>query len=139
MPCKYVITSDGRTVVEQWTGTVSRHELMAHKKQQARDPSIKEDASVLADCTRAVFALSPEDVSAISAMDTGSHRDSKITRYAFLVNDDTYDKARQFSEQVNKGGKNVIIFNSLEVAAIWLGLDLPTARALIASIGGESV
>ena len=135
MPCKYVIASDGKSVVERWTGTVSRDELMMHKKQQVCDPLIKEGASVLSDCTLAVFAVSPDEISEIAAMDKDPGRNSKITRYAFLVNDDTYDRARQFSDQVNKGGKSVIIFNSVDIASIWLGLDLLTVRGLMDSIG----
>ena len=136
MPCKYAIAQEGKVVIERWTGTVSRQELMAHKKQQALDPSIKENASVLSDCTSAVFALSPDDIGRISAMDTGPDKDPKITRYAFLVNDDTYESARQFSDQVNKGGKSVIIFTSLEVASLWLGLDASTVRERIAGADG---
>ena len=102
MPCKYVIAQEGKVVVERWTGTVSPQELMAHKKQQALDPSIKENASVLSDCTSAVFALSPDDIGRISAMDTGPDKDSKITRYAFLVNDDTFTTAQKLTNLIVK-------------------------------------
>jgi len=135
MPCNYVIAMDGRIVVERWTGRVVRDELMAHKKQLFDDPSIKAGASVLSDCTRAVIAISPDEIGEISVMDQGSNNNVKISRYAFLVNSEAYDRARQFSDQVNKYRKSVIIFNSLDVASLWLGLDLPAVRKLMDSIG----
>ena len=135
MPCKYAIAMDGMVVVELWTGTVTGDELMAHKKQQVCDPSIKADASVLSDCTRAVFKISPEAINELSEMDNDANNKPKIRRYAFLVNNDAYDRARQFSDRVNKVGKSVIIFNSLEVACTWLGIDLLKTRELMDSFG----
>jgi hypothetical protein len=127
---------DGKVVVERWTGTVARQELMTHKQQQVKDPSIGVGASVLSDCTDAVFAIAPDEISEISAMDTDPGNALRVRRYAFLVNNDAYDLARQFSDQVNQHGKSVIIFNSIDVAASWLGLDSPRVRELMASIGG---
>jgi len=135
MPCKYVIAMDGDVVVERWTGTVTLAELMAHKRQQALDPSIKAGASVLSDCTRATIAMSPEAISELSAMDNDAANKPKIAQYAFLVSSDAYSKAQQFANQVNQYGKSVIIFNSLEVASTWLGMDPLKVRELIE--GGE--
>lgn len=135
MPCKYVVAMDGNVVIERWTGTVTHHELITHKKQQVCDPSIKPGTSVLSDCTRAIFAISPDEIGEISAIDQDPDNKLKIGRYAFLVNKETYDLARQFSDRVNKDGKSVIIFNTLDVASIWLGLDMPAVRELMDSIG----
>jgi hypothetical protein len=136
MPCEYVVAMDGKVVIERWTGTVDRHELMRHKQQQVSDPSIRAGASVLSDCTRAVFTIAPSEIGEISAMDKDPSDTSKVRRYAFLVNNDVYDIARHFSDQVNNYGKSVIIFNSLDVAALWVGLDAPTVRRLMDSIRG---
>lgn len=136
MPCKYLVAMDGRVVIERWTGTVASQELMTHKQQQANDPSIKPGAAVLSDCTGAVFAIAPHEIGELSAMDKDSGSAStRVRRYAFLVNNDTYQLARQFSDQVNQHGKSVIIFNSMDVAASWLGLDSPQLRGLMDGIG----
>jgi len=136
MPCKYVVAMDGKVVIERWTGIVASQELMAHKQQQTTDPSIKAGAAVLSDCTGAVFAIAPHEIGELSAMDKDSGNASKVRRYAFLVNNDTYQLARQFSDQVNQHGKSVIIFNSMDVAASWLGLDSPQLRELVDGIAG---
>ena len=133
MPCKYVIKMDGKVVVERWEGTVTLDELMAHKQQQVFDPSIKEGASVLSDCTGATFQISPDAIGKLSAIDNDPDARKKIARYAFLVNRDTYDRAQQFSNQVNRDGKSVIIFNSLNVACTWLGIDPLEVREALES------
>ena len=135
MPCKYVIAMDGAVVVERWTGAVTLDELMAHKQQQFLDPSIKEGASVLSDCTRAAFEISADAISELSAMENDPHNKPKIRRYAFLVGNDARDKAQQFADQVDDSKKSVIIFNSLYVASAWLGMDLPKVRELIECSG----
>jgi hypothetical protein len=136
MPCEYVVAMDGKVVIERWTGIVDRHELIRHKEQQVSDPSIAPGASVLSDCTKAVFAIAPSEIGGIAAMDKDPGVNSKVNRYAFLVNNDVYDMARQFSDQVNNYGKSVIIFNSLDVAALWVGLDASTVRKLMDGIRG---
>jgi len=139
MPCTYMVALDGKVVIERWTGTVTGQELMAHKLQQVGDPSIKLGASVLSDCTGAAFAIAPSEIRELSAMDQDPKSTLKVRRYAFLVNNDTYDKARSFSDQINKTGKSAIIFNSLDVAASWLGLEAPQVRALMDRIGDQAV
>lgn len=134
MPCNYFIAMDGHAVVELWTGAVSLDELAAHKQRLFSDPSIQAGASVLSDFTRAEIQISPDGVRRLSAMDVDSPGNSAIHRYAFLVNYDVYDKAQLFAEEVNKHGKSVIIFNSLEVAATWLGMDLVEIREILQSI-----
>ena len=68
-------------------------------------------------------------------MENDPHNKPKIRRYAFLVGNDAYDKAQQFADQVDESGKSVIIFNSLHVASVWLGMELPKVRELIECSG----
>ena len=134
MPCNYTIEQDGAIVIELWTGSVTADEIITHKERLARDRSVRADAAVLSDCTRARFAVTPEDISKMSAMDSGPKTDSNIARYAFLVSDSDYDNAQIFAEQVNRFGKSVIIFSTLDVAATWLGFDTPELSALLERI-----
>jgi len=136
MPCKYEIAMDGMLVVERWTGTVTHDELMTHKKNQVRDPSIKAGASVLSDCTRAVFSISLDAVNELADMETDAHNKTKIRRYAFLVNDDVYNRAQQFARRVENYGVIVIPFNSLDIACTWLGIDKLKVRDLMDSDEG---
>lgn len=131
MPCRYVIAMNGDVVVELWTGVVTAEELAAHKQQQFGDPAINPGASVLSDCTRAEFAISAEGVDSLSDMDKDSGGQPAISRYAFLVNYDVYDKAQHFADRVNQYGKSVIVFNTLDLAAKWLGMEARGVRDLL--------
>ena len=119
MPCKLVLARDGTVVLEQWTGRVSLEELVGHKTSLANNLSLKAGASLLSDCTRASFELSPDAITKLSEMENDPNSDTRIKRYAFLVSEDDYDKAQQFSNAVKKYGKAVIVFNSLDVASTW--------------------
>ncbi|MDH3430896.1 MAG: hypothetical protein OEM60_10725 [Gammaproteobacteria bacterium] len=135
MPCKFVQAMDGDVILELWTGSVTLDEMMAHKQRLFADSSIKASASVLSDFTRATFSVSPEDVKKLAEMDNEPGGKSTIGRYAFLVDYGVYDEAQLFAEQVNRHGKSVIVFNSLDLAATWLGMDYATVRELLESIG----
>ncbi len=135
MPCKYVIVNDGEVVLELWAGSMTLEELMAHKQQQMSDSAIKPGAAVLADCRRADVRIPPEAIGQLSEMEGGPRGKSAIGRYAFLVSEDAYDRALQFADQAAGHGKSVIVFNSLEVAAIWLGIDYETVLKHLESIG----
>lgn len=122
MSCKYVIARDGAIVLEHWTGTVTLAEMIEHKTHLAKELSLKPNASVLSDCRRATFEIPPDAISKLAEMEDDRYINSPITRYAFLVSDDVYDRAQQFVREVQKYGKTVIVFNSLDVAAVWLGM-----------------
>ena len=134
MPCKYLIAMDGIAVVELWTGEVTLDELIAHKQRLSRDPSIKAGASVLSDFTRATIEISPDGVRKLSEMDNDARGNAAISRYAFLVDYDVYDEAQLFADEVNSHGKSVIVFNSLELAATWLGMDFEKVREILQSV-----
>lgn len=97
---------------------------MGHKTQLANNADVKAGASVLSDCRFANFEMLPDAVINLAQMENDPASDSRIARYAFLVPDDVYDMARQFAAEVEKYGKTVIIFNSLNVAATWLGMSV---------------
>jgi len=137
MPCKYALAMDGNVVIERWTGTITYDELMTHKTQQLGDPSIKANASVLSDCTRAVIEIPLGAIDQLSEIDNHADRSSKISRYAFLLNPDVYDRAQRFADRVSQSGKRVLIFNRLDAACKWLGLDPLKARELIDGMDGQ--
>ena len=137
MPCQFVLARDGTVVLEQWAGRVSLEDLVGHKTSLAKNLSLKAGASVLSDCTRASFKFSPDAITKLSEMENDPDSDTRIKRYAFLVSESDYDKAQQFANAVEKYGKVVIVFNSLDVASTWLGMDMSEVVALLQSM--ESV
>jgi hypothetical protein len=125
---------DGQLVVEQWTGTLTRDELVAHKNRLSRDPSIRADASVLTDCRRSVVEISLDAIDTLSEIDNDPENNSRVGRYAFLVNRDVYERVQRFSSQIARSGKSALIFNRLDAACRWLAIDPAIGRELIDSL-----
>jgi len=134
MPCKYAIAMDGQLVVEQWSGTLTYDELVAHKTRLSRDPSMRADASVLTDCRGCEIQISPETIDKLSEIDNDPEGNSRVGRYAFLVNRDVYERVQRFSNQIARSGKRALIFNHLDAACQWVGIDPAKVRELIDSI-----
>ncbi len=136
----YTATDGGSIVYEVWAGEISHEELISHEHNQLRDPKVRPGAAVLVDATRADFLTPPEHVMDLSREHGVPDRTTSIQRYALLVNQPTWDRAQIFAAQARAFGVTIIVFNSLDVAAIWLGVPPALARthldALLATVGG---
>ncbi|MDX1740439.1 MAG: hypothetical protein R3178_04060 [Rhodothermales bacterium] len=138
MPCKYSLENDGRLVLERWYGVVSPDEILAQKSALLRDEHVAPGAVVLSDCRAAELIISQEAVQIFAHAEENSASASPIKRYGFLVNDDVYPHAQQFSNTVKSFGVTVIVFNSLEVAATWVGMEPGALRTLMGKLRGEA-
>lgn len=139
MPCKYAVSPDGRLIVERWTGDVGQAEVAMQERQLLLDPSIKDGASALSDCTRARFAIAPEPVDALASMDSEPRGTARVRHHAFLVSSDACDRAQRLAAQVERYGKGVVIFSAFDVACTWLGIDELKARELMDGLESGSL
>jgi hypothetical protein len=145
MPVKYVVLNQGTMVVELWTGTISHDEVLAHERRHLSDSSIALGASVLVDATSASFETTPEAVHEVTDLYRRSGEKLRVGISAVLVNTSAYDRARLYERQATDFGVRVILFNSLDVACVWLGIDVMVAstelkklRASISLMEGSS-
>lgn len=138
MPNTYAVINDGSMVVEFWTGQVTHDELLAHERRHLSDPLIKAGASVLVDAQRARFGTTEEEIADIAVLYSRLVGKLKVTRMALLVNNETYERALVFMKEVEGYGVKVIIFNSLDIACTWLGLDVNVARKQLQALQAES-
>ncbi|MCS6283925.1 MAG: hypothetical protein H8K08_00745 [Nitrospira sp.] len=138
MPNTYAVINDGSMVVEFWTGQVTHDELLAHERRHLSDPLIKAGASVLVDAQRARFGTTEEEIADIAVLYSRVVGKLKVTRMALLVNNETYERALVFMKEVEGYGVKVIIFNSLDIACTWLGLDVNVARKQLQALQAES-
>lgn len=128
MPNMYAVLNDGRVVVEFWAGQVTHDELHAHERRHLSDPSVKPGAAVLVDAERAHFGSTVEEVKEIAGLYGHVIGRLKVGRMALLVNKETYERALILLKEVEGYGVKVIVFNSLDIACTWLGLDVHVAR-----------
>jgi hypothetical protein len=126
MSVEYVVLNQGALVLELWTGTVSHDELLAHERCHLSDSSVARGASVLADATSATFETTPEEVHELTDLYRRSGEKLRVGKSAILVNESAYDRARLYEKQAIDLGVRVILFNSLDVACTWLGIDVTT-------------
>ena len=127
MPVTYVVLNQGSLVLELWTGRVSHDEALTHVRQHLSDASIAPGASVLVDATGASFETTTEAVHEVTDLYRRSIEKLRVGKAALLVNKSTYDRARVYEKQSIDIGMRVILFNSLDVAAAWLGIDVTRA------------
>jgi hypothetical protein len=139
MPARYVVGPDGRLVFERWSGSVTLAELRAHKARLVADPSIRAGASILSDARGATFPFSPEAAAELAEPEPGLPAERKIARFALVVDGPMHASAREFASLVGQHGMNAIVFNSMEVASAWLGIDARTLQALVQRVANDAV
>ena len=72
-------------------------------------------------------------------VDRTTNGSGKVGRMALLVNKETYERALVFLKAVEGYGVKVIVFNSIDIACTWLGLDVNVARAHLQALQAQSV
>lgn len=134
MSMNYLVLNDGKLVIESWEGTVSHGEVMSHERQHMQDPSIQAGASVLIEATGATFQTALEAIQEVTDLYRSPYGQQKIGKCAILVNRDAYDRARLFEKLAAPHGVNVIVFNVLDTACRWLGIDVNVVREQLKTI-----
>lgn len=133
MPVSYSVLNGGNLVIECWTGPISHEELLAHEHQQINDQSIHPRYSILVDATGAEFETTLEKIQEMTDFYQTSTRAEKV-KCALLVSEEAYQLAMRFANQAKGYGIRVILFASLEVACIWLGIDPKMAMEELAKL-----
>ena len=133
MPVKYVVLNRGTLVLELWTGTISHDELLGHERRLLSDSSIAQHA-VLADAIDASFETTPEAVHELTDLYRQSAENVKVRKAALLINESAYERARLYENL----GVRMILFNTLEVACVWLGIDVAAARKELEQLRGHA-
>lgn len=128
MPNNYAVLNEGSVVVEFWKGQVTHAEVLAHEQRHLSDPSIKVGAAVLVDAEMAYFGTTIDEVKEIADLYGQVIGRLKVGRMALLVNKEAYERALVFLKEAEGYGVKVIVFNFLDIACTWLGLDVHVAR-----------
>lgn len=138
MPNNYAVLNGGNLVVEFWTGQVTQEELIAHERRHLSDLLIKAGASVLVDAERAQFGTTVEEIKEITDLYRQTIGRLKVGKMALLVNKETYERALVFLKEAEGYGVKVIVFNSIDIACTWLGLDVNVVRSQLKVLQAQS-
>ena len=90
-------------------------------------PSRTRGASVLVDAVNASFETTLEAVHEVTDLYRRFGEELRVKKSALLVNRLTHDRAKLYERQASDCGVTVILFNSLDVACTWLGIDVTVA------------
>lgn len=136
MPARYVVVNDGKLVIERWVGRIAHAEFVTHERQKLRDTSIAREAKSLIDARAAEFVeTTPELVHEVTDLYGDSGNVTRIATYAAVFGGRDFEMAKSWETQARRHGVNAIVFNNLEVAFIWLGVDPAETQRLLDRLG----
>jgi hypothetical protein len=92
---------------------------------------------VLADAIGASFETMPGAVHELTDLYRQSAENLRVGKAAILVNESAYDRARLYEKQAIDLGVRMILFNTLDVACAWLGIDVTAARKELEQLRGH--
>ena len=120
---------DGRVTWEEWSKQI--HIVMADPAWQ-KAPYILADLRSVTD-TSSISIQELDQAISFFATDPAA---LKVKRGAVIARDE-FGKARHFADRVSRYGTSLLIFNSLDTACLFLGLDLLETSHILESIHEE--
>jgi hypothetical protein len=142
MPVHYLISDDGRFVVERWSGQIAHLEALEHERTLLGDPRLQSGARALSDTRLALFPETNEgNMQELVALHGAAGKHGSISRSAICtVLVDTYDQAKIYRRACAAVGVEVELFTEIEPACAWLevepGRALQLLESLKANVGG---
>lgn len=130
---EYVESDDLLVVV--WDGVVSGSDWEAFARQRlADDPVWPRGKRRLADLTTFdPSQLSSTDIEAVTELFRERTGSIVGTRLA-IVASSAWEKAREFEQVIDRLGSTTIVFNEVDGACSWLGIDSTSAREMLAAL-----
>ena len=136
MPVTYAIVDDGRLVIERWVGTIAQAEFLSHERGKLQDTSIVSGAKVLADARTAEFSETTTDlIEQVAGLYDHPDLRGRIATHAAVFGGKDFGMAKAWETELRRHGVNTIVFNNLEVACIWLGIDPAETQKQLDALG----
>jgi hypothetical protein len=129
MPVRYEVSADGKFVRATATGELKVEEIHGFIKAVAEDDRIKPGFLELFDVRRiSASQVKPESFARIRQLVMDNPKRLPGSQLAIVVaTGSSYDKARQYEAAASPDVENVIVFNDMATAEVWLGIpDMKT-------------
>lgn len=127
MPVEYQVYDNGKYVYAKATGALTPDAIIDYLKKIKSNPEIKEGYKELFDVrfiTESKVTL--ESFAEIIKEVTADEKRTFRNKLAIVVSKlDSFDRAKYFEKIIPDEKQNVIVFNTLETAKTWLGVDKP--------------
>ena len=127
MPVNYKIFENGDYVYARATGVLTLETIIAHERKIKQDSKIQIGFKELFDVREiAKSELTKEGLQKIIQEIISGGENIQRSKLAIVVSSgESFDRAKYFEKAVPLARENVIVFNMLETAKIWLGVDKP--------------
>jgi len=119
-------------LIEVYVGKITKEELFDHERQLLTDPKFPSAPQVVVDFTRASLEPSIGESELKQFVDFYSHHRDKVAgaRVAIVAGKE-FERASLFGRLAEREKVNVIVFNALSTACVWLGVKEPEVRKWI--------
>ena len=127
MPVKYKIHDNGKYVYAKATGKLTPAEIINYVQKVRMNSEIKEGYKELFDVRFITESkVTIESFAEIIKEVIADEKRISRNKLAIVVsNPDSFDKAKSYETMVPEEKHKVIVFNTLEIAKIWLNVDKP--------------
>ena len=124
----YRILNSG-LVLEVWLGRITNEELFEHERGQLKDPNFPSAPHVFVDLTRAAFEPTIDEKELQRFVTLYQHHHEKVAgaRVAIVAGKD-FERASLFGRLADREKINVIVFNTITTACVWLGVKESEVR-----------
>jgi len=125
-------------VIEVWVGRITKEEFFEHERKQWQDPNLPSAPRFLVDFTRATVepSIGEKDIQEFIGLYQQYRNKAAGTRSAIIAGKE-FDKASLYGRLAEREKVNVIVFNTITPACIWLGVKEPDVRKEVERMQAE--
>lgn len=125
MPITYDVSANGTFVHFSGTGVLDLSDYRRILQRIAKDDRIKPGCRHLLDLTGMSNSLLTEQaLNKLSILAKSSPKVTKNSRLAIVVSSGaSFDRARYYEKTAQKNYQDIVVFNSMRTAKIWLGVE----------------
>jgi hypothetical protein len=135
MPIGYKVAHGGKLVVKVWTKQVSKTEMLANSQESLSNPAVLPGRVEFVDLTRATAPHINEMELAQLIEGYRSHAAKMVnTNIAIVATGEQFDQARIYERLTTPHMVTVVVFNGVDTACTWLGLDEAEIRELVRDV-----
>lgn len=135
----YLINKNEKVVFEVWVGRITKEEFFAHDRKLLNDPELPPGSSVLVDITGASFDEIGEAGFEELVRLYREHRDRTAGAKVAIVASKNFQRAKMYESKTAPALLNVIVFNEMNHACTWLGVNKKEAQEWIDSKRAELI
>jgi hypothetical protein len=127
MPVEYQVYDNGEYIYVKALGTLTAEEIIDYVQKIKTNPEIKEGYKELFDVrfiteSKITIDSFKKIIKEVNADQNRTFRN----KLAIVVSKlDSFDRAKYYERMIPMEKQNVIVFNTLETAKTWLGVDKP--------------